>query len=687
MDIPALFAEEFPDFPPVLLRLLVARQFTSPRTVRDYLKPDWDSLPNPFLLPDCLSAVERLRQALTQGEKILVWGDRDVDGVTGVVLAVSLLRELGGLVEWYVPSKDGYGLNQAKLKEFQQKGFNLLLTVDCGISDQNEIAWLGEQGISVIVTDHHQPPLVLPSALAVVNPKRIDSVYPSKNIAGAGVVLHLLRALLFSYNPFFEQEWILVAPSAGSGEIFFLRMKNFLAKEELLLSGIDRIFPDEVRSFIGDKPLFFRNRDSDWEWFGHFWENSFGNQEGFDRRSAYLSEYFQGKRVSLRGYPGADSIRAEGLGLLESWRGLEERRDYRLHFFLEDNVEIIALAVLADMLPLDAENRFWVKKGLSRLSQTRKPGLRLLLEYLELISLDNSEGVFSAKNVSWRLIPFLNAAGRREQAELAVDLLLEKNPLRLKQIVELLVSLNQERRELQELNRSKVYHVLNDSFDPITDAIIIVFVENMEHGVTGVLANELLRRYARPVIILYSEEGMLRGSARAGEDFNLIENFQLCSDLLTDFGGHARAAGLSILPENFPLFVQRMKSLSARLFSAERAVPLLEIDTTLEPAEVNLSLLHLLKEMEPFGTNNPRPVFLVRNVQIERISLFGANQEHQRLTLSDSGVFLEAVYWLGARKGADLVQGMITDMVFSLERNVWDGKEKVRLIILDYRIK
>ena len=495
----------------LLAGLLAVRGMTQPEEALSFLAGE-DSLSDPFLMQDMDKAVARIRQALEQGETIVVYGDYDVDGVTATSLLYEQLKGLGGSVKCMLPSRegDGYGLSKRAIDKIHDKGYTLIVTVDNGISAVEEAAYAASLGIDLVITDHHLPPSVLPAAVAVVDPRRADDESPFKDLCGAGVAFKLCAAL-------------------------------------------EDCMPEELLEFCS---------------------------------------------------------------------------------------ELAAIGTVADVMPLNGENRTIVKAGLQILQNTQRPGLAALLEEVGLAGRP-----VTADNVSFGIAPRLNAAGRMDSAATALQLVLCQDPARAVQLAHQLNGINAQRQEIEQKIEKAVEEMLAADPARTEDRVMLLWGRGWHQGVIGIVASRLVEKYGRPVMVVsVAENGEAKGSGRSVPGFNLHGCITSCADLLIRFGGHAMAAGLLVREEDLPELRRRMNEWAARECPVIHAPPLV-CDLSLRLNRVTVEEVRAVERMAPFGAENPAPVFLLERAVIENIYPV-SDGKHCRLRLHQGGAGLYAV-WFG----------------------------------------
>lgn len=551
------FADEL-GISPLVTGILLERGFSNTDEMKKFLYGSDEPFHDPFLLKDMDKTVGRIEEALSKQEKITVYGDYDVDGITASSLLYIYLRNRGANVNTYIPKREseGYGLNDDALKNIYEEGTTLVVTVDCGISGIKEVA-NAPVGLDIIITDHHTVPDDLPKAYAIVNHKQKDCPYPFKDLSGVGIAFKLCQAL--------EQK----------------------------------------------EP-------------GH----------------------------------------------LPSWC---------------EYTEIAALGTVADIVPLLGENREIVRRGLVAMQSTKLVGLEALMK----VAGCNPENV-NSDSIGFMLAPRLNAVGRLEHAQSAVELLVTNNLVTAEEIAN---KLNRENTERQEISRK-----ITDSAEAmlakekhIDTAIILTdydLPENMKWhpGVIGIVASRLVDRYHLPTIIMsVNEEGMAKGSCRSIPALNLYEAIAAESDLLTQFGGHHQAAGLTLPYKNVPEFIRRFKEHVKNKLAAEDYIPRQEIDVVIEQGKITEKDLEELSMLEPCGCSNLSPVFAFQNALLKRPRSMGKDRTHLQFDVYKGDNSFRGIMWNGANELPFLFDSSIIDIAFSPKLNVWKDSVSVQLYVNSIR--
>ncbi|MDY3929964.1 MAG: single-stranded-DNA-specific exonuclease RecJ [Clostridia bacterium] len=538
----------------VMSVVLLNRGIETEEQVKSYISKSLESVNNPNLLPDMEKAAKRITEAIEKKEKIMIYGDYDVDGVTSTSLLYSFLKDMGADVDYFIPDriKDGYGLNILAVNKISKKGTKLIITVDCGISSFGEVELAKAQKMDVIITDHHSCREKIPQALAVVNPKRAHSQYPFNALAGVGVAFKLILA---------------VAMDMG-----------------------------------------------------------LNTRECFDKY-----------------------------------------------------VEFAAIGTVADVVSLQGENRVIVHKGIQSLAKSNNFGLNALLK----IAGSDGKGIDST-TIAFMLSPRLNAAGRMGNAKLAVDLLLSKSEEEAYGLAVKLDETNKQRQKTElEIFREAVKMIEEDP-DKDNKKVIVLAREGWHHGVIGIVASRILEIYYKPCIIIACDGNIGKGSGRSVEGINLFDALTACEDLLTQYGGHAQAAGLSLNMDNFDAFVKKINKYVSDNIKTE-PVKTLNIDCTVPSGFISIDSARQMSWLEPFGEGNEKPVFAVKGARVVSASAIGADGKHLRLRVDISGKITDAVGFGFGEYAKYLNPDRVIDIAFNLDINNFMNNEKVQLIIKDIK--
>jgi single-stranded-DNA-specific exonuclease len=542
---------------PVTATLLCQRGFGDPDVARRFLAPSLEHLHDPLCLPDMAPAVDRLLAAIAGRQRIAIHGDYDVDGITSTVILRRTLEMLGADVVHFLPERvrDGYGLHPPAVERLHAEGVHLIVSVDCGTRSVEAADRARALGVDLVITDHHEPDAQLPRALAVINPKRHDSTYPDRNLAGVGVALKLVQALCAR-------------------------------------TGHDRWLP------------------------------------GF--------------------------------------------------------VKIAAIGTLADVVPVVGENRVIAKLGLQMLSRgPHKVGLRALLEAAGLAGKP-----IDTYHVAFVIAPRVNAAGRMSTPDIAARLLLASDEAMAGEVKVLAEQLNEEnQRRQQEEQRILAQAKKTIESDPDIGArsVLVVAGEGWHRGVIGIVASRLVETYFRPVVVLAVDGDEAHGSCRSIPAFDMLDALERCAPMLTRFGGHRQAAGLTVDASRVKAFRAAMADWGDQALGPDDLRPRLRVDAALRFSAVQPSLVAELEALAPFGLGNPRPVFSTTAVELadrpRRIK-----DRHLKIALRQDGRLFRAMVWQGAAHEAWLNEHRGTvDVAFSLSQNVFNGETYLELTLADVR--
>ena len=685
-------------------RVLINRGISSVDSARAYLNPELDNLHNPFLLPDIDAAVKRIRAALDKKEKILIYGDSDVDGISSVCVIYNTLRSLGGNAVYYTPEDESYGLKKEVIEKFAKEGARLMITVDCGISAFEEIILANKLGIATIVSDHHEPQESgLPEALAVIDPKRRDSKYPFKELAGCAVAFKLAEAVMLSFGKYYDREMIFMDLTAG--RISALKSKNDLVIEEYseqLVPGSPLKALEKLSAFALNGIIVYRGAQMEREQirkaFGKNLENEyldlkeieekyFNEAQGFtpleiSRPKAAAAVPF-GQGGFLTGLTAAAGI--QELNAHEKFRlykRLEAIDDLRMKYFRASHLDMLTLGTIADMVPLVNENRIIVKHGLRALGRTSKKGVRKLIEKCA----KGAEENISAKSISWEITPVLNAAGRLGKSSVALELLLSNDERTAGKLLDEILKLNSERKALQSENTERLIALLDTQCDIENDAVLIVRERNIQQGLLGVVASQIVRKYGKPAIVILVNDEEAVGSCRSIPGFDVSQILGKLSGLLIRYGGHAQAAGFTILPSRIDEFSKKIKDIVKKLSDEGAASPELNIDSELNSADLTLGLLDELSALEPFGAGNPHPVFCLSDAKLASVNTVGTGKNHLKIRVAkQKSSEIDAVGWNLGHLAEKLSGLSFVDLAFNLEVNTWQDRKSLQMKIVDIK--
>lgn len=568
----------------VSAKIIYNRGYSSSETVEAFLNSSVTDMHDAMGMKDMDKAVERIALALERGEKMTVYGDYDVDGVTSVTLIYLYLKELGADIDYYIPSrsKEGYGLSVMALDNLKASGTRLIITVDTGITANAEAEYARELGMEMVITDHHECHESLPEACAVVNPHRPDCPYPFKELAGVGVVFKLVCAL-----------------------------EVFRCKDEDRLACIERIF--------------------------------------------------------------------------------------------EKYSDLAAIGTVADVMPLIDENRIIVRRGLAALNDTERIGLAALIEAASNPTANAKTAAgdktskrkkISAGFIGFALAPRINAAGRISTAEKAVELLLEGDKVKADEKASELCEINIRRQKEENAIAEQAYKLIEETHDFENDRVIVIDDDTWQQGIIGIVSSRITEKYGLPSILISfdgavgenrSPDDVGKGSGRSIKGMNLVDALDYCKDLLVRFGGHELAAGLSVMRCNIDEFRRRINEYAALHLTDDLSCVRYEADCEVEPCEIDMSLAEELAFLEPFGVANPTPLFLVRDLTVNKIISMGGGK-HSKLLLSSGDLHFQAVCFGTASTDLGIYPGEKIDMLCQISINDFRGQPTVQLVMQDIRL-
>ena len=488
---------------PVLCKLLLERGITSAAEAKRFFRPQ---LHDPFLMKDMSIAVERLNQAMGKKERILVYGDYDVDGTTAVALVYKFLQQFYSNIDYYIPDRynEGYGVSVKGVDYAYETGVKLIIVLDCGIKAVEEIAYAKEKGIDFIICDHHVPDDVLPPAVAILNAKRPDATYPYEHLSGCGVGFKFMQA--FALN-----------------------------------NGIE-----------------------------------------FNQLTPLL--------------------------------------------------DLVAVSVASDIVPIMGENRVLTYHGLKQLNSNPSVGLKAIIDICGL-----SEKEITVGDIVFKIGPRINASGRIQNGKEAVELLIEKDFSSALEKANLINQYNETRKDLDKTMTEEANHIV-DSLEGLADRrTIVIYNEAWHKGVIGIVASRLTEIYYRPAVVLTRTDNLATGSARSVSGFDVYKAIENCRDLLENFGGHTYAAGLSMKVENVEEFTHRFETYVSEHILPEQTSAVIDIDAEIDFRDITPKFHADLKKFNPFGPDNHKPVFCTHNVYDYGTSkVVGRDQEHIKLELVDN---------------------------------------------------
>lgn len=678
--------------------ILVRRGIVSGDQIQFYLENDTRFLHNPFLFNNMEDVVDRIFQAKEEGEKVLIFGDRDVDGITSTTVLYDCISSMGIDVRCRLPGgTDPYGLNISAIDDFANEFGTLIITVDCGISNVEEIKYASEKGMDVIVLDHHNPPEILPSPAIIIDPKCEDSGYPFRDISGCAVAYKVVTALRFAKSDLYKNEIALLAPRIEGNDCYIdvLKIQNLQEKASLsekIIPGTS-IVETKLMDFLQGQQIFV------WDLQGtkKILDQLFGTGADFQmmdlrnevakiipslaraslselKSKSKLARYNPEYNTELRGFFNIFvTFVNKQLASLFPNDVKEDERD----------LQLVGLAALADIMPLVDENRILVSKCVASINAGRaREGL------LELLSIQNLLGKrINSIDLSWNIVPALNSTGRLGQPEIGLELFLEKNPEKRANLANKIIEMNNERKRLGQEAYDYGIPKAKESIEKYGGKLCVVIDERINRGVSGILAGKLVSTYNIPSMAVTTVEDTAIGSIRSCRGFDVTEFLSKMDDIFLSHGGHNYAAGFSFKKENMPKFLDYLEKLSPEIKLGEDDSDMFDVDAELPQEYLTPEILNLTDRFEPYGESNRELLFMSKTLRIADFLIMGKSEkQHLKLTLDCGKSKWPAIFWGGAEyMHRDFERGDFVDVLYQINRNTFNGTETPQMIITDIR--
>ncbi|MBQ5913037.1 MAG: single-stranded-DNA-specific exonuclease RecJ [Bacteroidaceae bacterium] len=539
---------------PTLGKLLVDRGIETSADAKKFFRPQLTDLLDPFLFKDMEVAVKRINEALGRKERILVYGDYDVDGVTAVALVYRFLQQYSTNIDYYIPDRyeEGYGVSKQGIDYAEESGVKLIIVLDCGIKAIEEIKYAKEKGIDFIICDHHVPDDILPPAVAILNAKRKDATYPYGDLSGCGVGFKLIQAFAKS---------------------------NGIAFSELI-------------------PL----------------------------------------------------------------------------------LDLCAVSIASDIVPIMGENRILAYHGLRQLNQNPSVGMKAIIDICGMAGKE-----ITIADVIYKIGPRLNASGRIENGRESVELLVAKDPWKALHKAAQINHYNEQRKDLDKAMTEQANQIVASLAHKSDSRAIVIYNEEWHKGVIGIVASRLTEIYFRPAVVLTRDGDVATGSARSVAGFDIYKAIESCRDILENFGGHTYASGLTLKAENVAEFKRRFEEYVDNNILPEQTNAILEIDDMLDFQDINRQFFYDLKRFQPFGPENTKPRFCTRNVYDYGTSkVVGRDQEHIKLELVDnkSDIIMNGIAFGQSSQARYIKSKHSFNIVYTIEENTHKRGE-IQLLIED----
>lgn len=673
--------------------ILVRRGITDFSEIQFYLENDLQFVHNPFHFSEIEDAVDRILLAKEEGEKVLIYGDRDVDGITSTVIMVEELQKLGIEVSWAVPTGDEtYGLSKKNVEEFAQNNGSLIITVDCGISNAKEIEYAKTFGIDTIVIDHHNQKNEIPNALSIINPKMEDEGYPFRDLAGCAVTAKVVWALEFAQTELYGTPLCLLNIRPGN------QTYEFEAIKVVNLMEVDRIYENIVPGVVGVDHTRLKDFFShqlfvyDAQMQERMLREIFGQDvlvELIDVAPELWKEFPSLKGKSLLQMMEISKTvkyrynKPKEIDVLKNIFDLVITKKYdTLAKEYPEMMDLVALGTLADMMPLCGENRILVRSGLHRINEQPRGGLKELLFRQNLLG-----KTIGTVDIAWNISPLINATGRMGVPEKAITLFLSEDVQTRESLVEEIVRLNRERKKLGDTTWERILPEADKSFEEFEGKLVFVKDGAIHRGVTGIIASRLLKYFRTTSLVVSFMDDIAFGSLRSVKGFDVTWFLGACSEYFTDYGGHDFAAGFNMDQKNVPLFEQRVKNIIKQMQVLPVEDEILEIDAELPRSYVTPELIKIVEMFEPYGEGNRPLLFMCSGVKIADADIIGKTEkQHLRLLIDTGTKKWPAVYWNASeRLGTEFSLNDSVDIVFRLGKNYYQNNETLQLTILDVK--
>lgn len=538
---------------PIIAKILVNRNIDNIEKAHVFLYGDLTHLHSPNNFSDINKALSIIKNAINNKKKIIIYGDYDVDGITSITVLYHFFKLIGKRVDYYIPSREhGYGLSFESIKELFDKGYRLIITVDCGISNYNEVKFARSLGMEVIITDHHEASGNIPSANAILNPKLKNCKYPFKYLAGVGVAFKLYQKLLKEFN-----------------------------------------FSDD---------------------------------------------------------------------------------------FLYQIMDIVALGTIADTVPLIDENRIIARFGLRKMIDSNNIGIKALFKISGL----NKFSKLTTEHITYILAPRINACGRIDNATLAVRLLTTEDSEEAHFLASKLNKINKKRQKIENKILKEAEKIIHNN-NLNKKKSIIIYSKDWPSGVIGIVSSKLKDKYNCPVVLISIENNLARGSIRSIKEFPLNDKLMRCKHILKKFGGHEMAAGFTLHTKNIKEFCQIFEKFSNEITCYGNSLQKIDIDCELEFKDINYSLVKTINQLRPFGIDNPKPLFITKDISFIKYRLIGQNKSHIKFMVKQGKKMFEGIAY-NMRNNYNTIQSpaQLFDMVYSLEINNLSGINNIQIRLKDF---
>ena len=585
----------------IIATLLVERGVKTFEEARRFFRPGLDQIHDPFVMKGMRQAIDRINQAIASRQRIMVYGDYDVDGTSAVALVYSYLKELDDNIDFYIPDREreGYGISYQGIDYARDTGVKLIIALDCGIKAMEQVDYATQYGIDFIIGDHHLPGDVVPQAVAVLDPKQADCPYPYKELSGCGIGFKIVEAHL---------------------------------------------------------------------------------EQRLGVRLCELPEQLDANRL---------------------------RRQEDLKLRLLKYLDLVAVSIASDIVPIMGENRVLAFFGLRVLNTKPRPGIEAILKYghvdrrktelpdqidvtdqTEKSKVGYFEKELTISDLVFLVGPRINAAGRIRSAFDSVRLMLTDDPAIARQLADDINQYNMERKDLDTAATDEAKRRIDSDPYYRDRQSLVLYDPSWHRGVVGIVASRIVEAYNKPTIVFTEgSDGLITGSARSLKEFDVHEALEKCADLLEHFGGHKSAAGVSLRKENMRAFLERFEALVREGLGTEEVVPEVEVDVEIGFSQITPKFLRILKQFAPFGPDNNVPVFISRElVDTGNARIVGSNHlKFNAIPIAERTAPYPAIAFQQGEALNGMRRGERFDLCYQLEENYWRGKTEIQLNVKDIK--
>ncbi|MBQ0039360.1 MAG: single-stranded-DNA-specific exonuclease RecJ [Treponema sp.] len=684
--------------------ILLRRGITKGRDIFYFLEDDLRYQHNPFLFNGMEDAVDRILAAAEKdengnSEKVLIFGDRDVDGVTATTVLYDCLVSMGVDVQFRVPQgDDAYGLSIEAIDEFAAQYGSLIITVDCGIANVAEVAYAADKGIDVIVTDHHNPQEEIPSPAIILDAKTEGSGYPFQDISGCALTYKLASSLRFTKSRWYKTDVTLLNARTEDDSIIIecIKVRNLVPVSRLtetVVPGEKSIQDTKLPKYLQGQLIICWDSQATSillkQAFGSGAEfNILGMQEETSRlfpslRDASLEKIKTMSKIAKYGDHQPTEIGGFYNIYVTYVQQSLKKENPAFVSAEEKELQLVALAAIADIMPLVDENRIFVRKGLEYMNAGRvRKGLIELLSQLELLGKR-----ITSKDIGWSIDPKLNAAGRLGQAGIAADLFTSEDPAYREQTAKQILELNNQRKNLTLEAEQLTHQQAEDSIANYNGKLCVVYDEQIYKGVSGILAARYVEQFGIPSIVMSAVGDKIVGSMRSCRGYDVTDFLESMKDIFVSHGGHNFAAGFTIEKGDLEKFLGLLKEKSQFISLASEEECGQKIDAEVPAEYMTPDLIKIVDQFEPYGNENENILFMSRNLPIISATIVGKTERtHLKLNLDCGKTKWPALFWgAGDMLHNEIEVGDRIDILFAVERNVFNGNETLQLNIKDLR--